>query len=146
MADIKRTADAVWTGSLRDGKGRLRSESGVLNDAPYSFATRFEDKPGTNPEELIAAAHAGCYSMALAGALARKGYKPEAIETQAVATLSPQEEGGFQITKMRLQVRGRVPDINQATFQQIAEQADQECPVSNALRGGMTIERDVTLA
>ena len=84
--------------------------------------------------------------MALAGALARKGYEPEAIETQAVATLSPQEEGGFRITNMRLQVRGRVPDIDQATFQQIAEEADQECPVSNALRGGMTIERDVTLA
>jgi osmotically inducible protein OsmC len=131
---------------LRKGEGHVSSESGVLDGDRYSFGTRFEDAPGTNPEELIAAAHAACYSMAFADTLGAKGYEPERIETEATCSLTRQEGGGFRITKMRLQVRGRVPGIDQATFRQIAEEADKGCPVSNLLRSGLTIERDVALA
>ena len=145
MADIKRTAEAVWNGDLRSGNGRIASSSGVLKDTPYSFATRFEDAPGTNPEELIAAAHAACYSMAFAHTLSSKGYQPERIETRAICSLSPQKEGGFKITKMRLEARGQVPGIDEATFRQIAQEAERGCPVSNALRGGVAIELDATL-
>lgn len=145
MADIKRTAKAVWNGDLRSGKGRIASSSGVLKDTPYSFATRFEDAPGTNPEELIAAAHAACYSMAFAHTLSGKGYQPERIETRAICSLSPQEEGGFKITKMRLETRGQVSGIDETTFRQVAQEAERGCPVSNALRGGVEIEVDATL-
>lgn len=146
MANIKRTGRAVWEGDLRKGKGRINAESGILDDERYSFKTRFRGAPGTNPEELIAAAHAGCYSMAFANTLAEKGYKPEAIETEATITLSPLEEGGFAITEMHLRVRGRVPEIDQATFRQLAEEADKACPVSNLLRPGLAIELEATLA
>ena len=145
MAQLKRRAEAVWEGDLRGGKGRISSESGVLEDASYSFSTRFENEPGTNPEELIAAAHAACYSMAFANTLAEKGYEPQSIETQATCTLASREGGGFAITKMLLEVRGRVPDIDQELFQQVAEEADGGCPVSNLLREGLEIEREATL-
>jgi osmotically inducible protein OsmC len=145
MADIKRTAKAVWNGDLRGGKGRIASSSGVLKDTPYSFATRFKDAPGTNPEELIAAAHAACYSMAFADTLSSKGYQPERIETRAICLLSPGEEGGFKITKMRLETRGQVPGIDETTFRQVAQEAERGCPVSNALRGGVEIELEASL-
>lgn len=145
MAQLKRQASAVWRGDLRGGEGQMSSETGVLQDATYSFSTRFENEPGTNPEELIAAAHAGCYSMAFANTLAQKGYDPQSIETQATCFLTSQEGGGFAITKMRLEVRGRVPDIDQAKFEQVAAEADKGCPVSNLLRNGLEIEREVTL-
>jgi osmotically inducible protein OsmC len=145
MVDIKRTAKAVWKGDLRSGNGRITSNSGVLKDTPYSFATRFKDAPGTNPEELIAAAHAACYSMALAHTLSGKGYQPERIETHAICSLSPQEEGGFKITKMRLEARGQVPGMDEGTFRQVAEEAGRGCPVSNLLRSGLEIELDATL-
>lgn len=145
MADIKRTAKAVWNGDLRGGKGRIASSSGVLKDTPYSFATRFKDAPGTNPEELIAAAHAACYSMAFADTLSSKGYQPERIETHAICLLSPREEGGFKITKMRLETRGQVPGIDETTFRQVAQEAERGCPVSNALRGGVEIELEAIL-
>jgi osmotically inducible protein OsmC len=145
MADIKRTAKAVWNGDLRGGKGRIASSSGVLKDTPYSFATRFKDAPGTNPEELIAAAHAACYSMAFADTLSSKGYQPERIETRAICLLSPREEGGFKITKMRLETRGQVPGIDETTFRQVAQEAERGCPVSNALRGGVEIELEASL-
>jgi osmotically inducible protein OsmC len=145
MAEIKRRANVVWEGDLRGGKGRISSESGALEDVGYSFATRFEHKPGTNPEELIAAAHAACYSMAFANTLAGKGYEPQSIETQATCTLLKQE-AGFKIARMHLQVRGRVPDLNQALFEQIAEEADGACPVSNLLRPGLEIEIEAILA
>jgi osmotically inducible protein OsmC len=118
----------------------------VLEDVAYSFSTRFGNEPGTNPEELIAAAHAACYSMAFANTLASKGYEPQSIETQATCTLASQAGGGFKIAKMHLQVRGRVPGISQQLFEQIAEEADGGCPVSNLLRHGLEIEREVTLA
>jgi osmotically inducible protein OsmC len=145
MAGIERTGSAVWSGSLREGKGTVSLDSAVLRDEAYSFATRFEDKPGTNPEELIAAAHAGCYSMALAGALAKKGYEVEGIETTATIHLT-RKEGGFAITKSALAVRGRVPDIDEETFRQVAEEADAGCPVSNLLRPGLEIELQAMLA
>jgi osmotically inducible protein OsmC len=146
MADIKRTGTAVWNGDLRGGEGTLSTESTVLDDEAYAFATRFEHKPGTNPEELIAAAHAGCYSMAIANVLHKKGYAVDEIKTTATVHLSSQEGGGFAITKSALQVRGRVPDIDEETFEQLAEEADGGCPVSNLLRPGLEIELEAMLA
>jgi osmotically inducible protein OsmC len=146
MADIKRTAEAVWHGDLRNGNGRIGTGSGVLKGTAYSFATRFEDEPGTNPEELIAAAHAACFSMAFSATLSSRGYRPQRIETRAICSLSRQEAGGFRITRMRLETRARVPDIDEMAFQQIAQEAEGGCPVSNALRGGVEIELDATLA
>jgi osmotically inducible protein OsmC len=145
MADIRRTAKAAWHGSLPKGTGEIGTESGVLEDERYAFGTRFEDAPGTNPEELIAAAHAACYSMAFAGMLGDKGYRLERIETEATCVLTRQEGGGWKITGMQLEVRGQVPDIDEVTFGQIAEEADKGCPVSNLLRSGLTIELDVAL-
>jgi len=144
MSNITRTGRGVWSGDLRGGQGRLSLGSGVLEDEPYSFKTRFKNAPGTNPDELIAAAHAACYSMAFAGALSEKGYEPEAIETHATITLEP-VDGGFKISKMHLEVRGRVPEIDQDTFQRVADEADKGCPVSNLLRPGLEIEREATL-
>lgn len=145
MADILRSADAVWTGAVREGSGAIDTQSGILSQTPYAFKTRFENEPGTNPEELIAAAHAACYSMALAATLGRAGHAPQTIATHATATLVAQQ-GGFRITKMRLETVGTVPGIDDATFKQIAAEAEKTCPVSNALRGGLEIELDAKLA
>jgi osmotically inducible protein OsmC len=145
MAGLHRTAEAAWNGDLRTGNGRMASGSGVLEGVPYSFATRFQNEPGTNPEELIAAAHAACFSMAFAATLGDKGYSPVRIETHATCTVSPQKGGGFRITKMRLVTRGQVPGLDEEAFKQIAVEAEQGCPVSNALRGGPMIELEATL-
>ena len=144
MAVITRTAEAEWKGDLRKGSGTITSPSGVLVQTPYSFGTRFENEPGTNPEELVAAAHAACYSMAFANTLAGKGYEPESIETRAIATLSVGADGA-RITKMRLITRGKVPNLDADTFGQIALEAEKGCPVSNALRGGPEIVVEATL-
>jgi len=140
MATIQRTATAVWKGSLPSGNGQITSASGVLQNTPYSFKTRFEQSPGTNPEELIAAAHAACYSMAFAHTLSEKGYQPESVDTKVVCSLERLESGGFKITKIRLETQGKVPGIDEATFKQVAEEAEKACPVSNVLRGGAEIE------
>jgi osmotically inducible protein OsmC len=140
MAQIERAAEASWTGDLRKGTGSVSTGSGVLKKQHYTFGTRFEDAPGTNPEELIAAAHAACYSMAFADVLGRQGYEPDTIETQATASLAPRPGGGFRIAKMRLDVRASVPDIDEAHLWRLAREADKACPVSNALRGGPLIE------
>lgn len=145
MAAIQRTAEATWNGDLKRGNGQITSKSGILSNTPYSFKTRFEQSPGTNPEELIAAAHAACYSMAFAHTLSEQGYQPQSVETQAVCTLEPQEAGGFKITKIKLETKGSVPGVDGATFEQIAQQAEAACPVSNALRGGVKIELSATL-
>jgi osmotically inducible protein OsmC len=150
MADIERSAQAVWNGDLRSGQGKLSSASGVLNDTPYSFATRFEQANGTNPEELIGAAHAGCFTMALSSALSREGFKPQQLETRATVSLTPQQPSGFKITKVRLETQGQVTDsdgnsIDDATFQRIATGAKENCPVSTALRGNIEIELDARL-
>jgi len=144
VAEIKRTAQAIWNGDSRSGNGRISSGSGVLKDVPYTYATRFGDTPGTNPEELIAAAHAACFSMAFASGLRRGGYQPQRIETHATCTISPQERGGFRITRMHLETHGQVPGIDQAAFLRIGQEARDGCPVSNALRGGMEIELEAT--
>lgn len=146
MADIERTGTAVWTGDLRSGEGTMSTGSAVLRDTPFTFATRFQQAPGTNPDELIAAAHAGCYSMSLGNVLSQKGYQVEGIETTATVHLTPQEGGGFAISKSALEVRGRVPDIQIETFQQLAEEAEAACPVSNLLRPGLQIELEAMLA
>ncbi|HKE00880.1 MAG TPA: OsmC family protein [Planctomycetota bacterium] len=127
-----RHADAVWEGNLREGRGTLKTQSGAL-DAAYSFSTRFEEKPGTNPEELIAAAHAGCFSMALASELTKAGFPPQRLETTARVHL---EKGvdGFRITKIALETRATVPGIEERSFQEIANGAKEGCPVSRALR------------
>jgi osmotically inducible protein OsmC len=145
MATIKRSASARWSGDLRSGNGQISSTSGVLKDTSYSFKTRFENSPGINPEELLAAAHAACYSMAFAHTLSEHKYQPTSVETRAVCSLEPIAAGGFKITKIRLETRGQVPNIDKETFQQIAQEAEAACPVSNALRSGVAIEVDATL-
>ncbi|HZP90155.1 MAG TPA: OsmC family protein [Actinomycetota bacterium] len=127
-----RSADAVWEGSLTEGKGTMRMATGAF-EGPYSFSSRFEEGPGTNPEELIAAAHAGCFSMALAGALSRAGFVPTAVRTTARVHIDKQETGGFAITQVELSCEAEVPRIDEAQFREIAETAKVGCPVSKAL-------------
>lgn len=128
-----RSATAEWSGTLREGHGTMRMRSGSY-EGPYSFASRFEEGQGTNPEELIAAAHAGCFSMALSGVLVRAGIQPERIETTAKVHVEKVGEG-FAITRIDLATQGRVPGIDEATFREHAETAKQNCPVSRALAG-----------
>jgi len=127
----ERSAHAVWKGGLRDGEGSVSGESGAL-DAKYSFRTRFENEKGTNPEELIGAAHAACFSMALSAALERAGFKADQVETTARVTLEKSGEG-FGITRIDLDTRATVPNIDEAAFQEHAEKAKATCPVSKAL-------------
>lgn len=145
MAEIRRTGSAIWRGDLRRGKGKIASSSGALEEETYTFGTRFEDQPGTNPEELIAAAHAACFSMAFSATLADKGYIPEQIETKATCIMTSQKGGGFKISKMQLDVTGKVPGLDEATFKRIAEEADKGCPVSNLLRDCMELEYNIKL-
>ncbi|WP_022727915.1 OsmC family protein [Fodinicurvata sediminis] len=133
-----RNASAIWNGDLKGGNGRISSDSGVLDKSAYSFATRFEDGKGTNPEELIAAAHAGCYSMALSNELAGDGMSPESVETRASVTLD-QVEGGFAITKIHLDVKAKVPGASQADFDAAAERAKTGCPVSKLMNAEITL-------
>jgi lipoyl-dependent peroxiredoxin len=138
-----RSADAEWKGSLREGAGTMRMGSGAY-EGRYSFASRFEDGPGTNPEELIAAAHAGCFSMALSGALAEAGFTPDAVHTTARVTVGPQG-GGFAITSIALRCEARVPRIDEATFQEKAAAAKAGCPVSKALAAVPSITLEARL-
>ena len=129
---MTRTASAHWAGGLKDGKGTVSTASGVLSNTQYSFATRFENAAGTNPEELIAAAHAGCFSMALSFGLSGAGFKVEEISTTAKLEVEPQG-GGFGITKIHLDLQAKVPGITQQKFQDLAAEAKAGCPVSRAL-------------
>jgi lipoyl-dependent peroxiredoxin len=131
---MKRSASAVWKGGLKDGRGTISSQSGVLQDTQYSFSTRFEDGKGTNPEELIAAAHAGCFSMALSGILTKAGHPPQSIRTTAKVHLDKQGEG-FAITRIDLDTDAVVPGLDDAAFQGHADAAKKGCPVSKALAG-----------
>jgi len=135
---MQRKASAVWKRGLKDGKGTISATSGVLSNTPYSFGTRFENTPGTNPEELIAAAHAGCFSMALSAQLGNAGFTPESINTTATLTLE-KLESGFTITTVHLDVVGRVPKADNAAFQQAAENAKSGCPVSKVLNAKITM-------
>ena len=130
---MKRTASAVWNGSLKDGKGVISSQSGVLTDTPYSFGTRFAEERGTNPEELIAAAHAGCFSMALSAGLGKAGFEPTRIKTSASLDLE-NVEGSWRITAIRLETAARVANITQSQFDTIAQDAKVNCPVSQVLK------------
>ncbi len=138
-----RNAKAVWTGGLKDGSGTMALGSGAYQGA-YSFGSRFEEGKGTNPEELIAAAHAGCFSMALAAALGRAGFAPQSVETEARCHLE-KAESGFKISRMELATRAQVPGIDAAKFQEIASGAKQTCPVSGAL-AALDITLDARLA
>jgi osmotically inducible protein OsmC len=141
MAAILRTANGTWHGDLKSGKGTIDApSSGVLKDAPFTFATRFENAKGTNPEELIAAAHAACFSMAFSNYLSQKGHVPDTIATKATISL----EAG-KIFAMHLETRGRVAGLDNATFKKLADEAEKNCPVSNLLRPGLTITLDAAL-
>jgi osmotically inducible protein OsmC len=133
-----RKASAVWKGSLKEGKGTISSESGVLSNTPYSFSTRFENAKGTNPEELIAAAHAGCFTMALSAQLGNAGITPESLETTASLTLD-KLDAGWTITKVHLDVAARIPGADKAAFDKAAENAKAGCPVSRLLKAEITM-------
>lgn len=135
---MKRTANARWKGSIKDGSGLLSAPGGALKDTPYSFATRFESANGTNPEELIAAAHAGCFSMALAFALGGAGHKVSGIDTTATLTME-QSGDGWSITAVHLDTVAEVPGIEDAAFQQVAAGAKANCPVSKVLKATITL-------
>jgi len=135
---MKRTASAVWHGDLKRGNGALATKSGVLMNTPYSFVTRFENEPGTNPEELLAAAHAGCFTMALAAELTRAGFQPTRMATQAAVSLE-QVGGQWTITAVHLENEAWVPGIDDARFQEIAAGAKAGCPVSRLFRADITL-------
>lgn len=138
-----RRANAEWKGTLKEGSGQLESESGAVTGA-YSFGSRFEEDTGTNPEELIGAAHAGCFAMALSGALAKAGHAPESIRVEASVHLDKKEEGGFRISRIHLDCEARVPGIDDASFQEQVQGAKVGCPVSQALKA-LAIEVDARL-
>jgi lipoyl-dependent peroxiredoxin len=135
---MKRKASAVWKGGLKDGKGTISTDSGVLSNAQYSFSTRFEEGKGTNPEELIAAAHAGCFSMALSGQLSTAGFTAESIETIAAVTLE-KTDAGFTITTVDLNVTAKVPGADQKAFDTAANNAKAGCPISRLLKANITM-------
>ncbi len=136
---MKRKASAVWQGGIKDGKGTITTESGVLTASPYSFATRFEGERGTNPEELLAAAHAGCFSMALSLMLGEAGIRPERIDTGATVTLE-KLDSGFTITKVHLDVAVKAAGADRARFDEAAAKAKAGCPLSKVLRAEITME------
>ena len=140
MTAIERMASGLWRGDLKSGSGSISAASGVLRDIPFSYATRFENARGTNPEELIAAAHAACFSMAFANYLSMQGHRPLEIATQATITL----ENGV-IGKMHLDTVGRIPGMSEAAFRDYAVEAEKKCPVSNLLRNGLAITLTATL-
>src|SRR5713101_8201677 len=134
-----RKAKAVWHGSGRTGNGNLSTDSGVLAETPYSFRTRFENEKGTNPEELIAAAHAGCFTMALAFQLQGAGYTPTELTTEAAVTLEPEGQG-FRISKSALTLRAEVPSLDEAAFARMASDAEKNCPVSKVFNAAITLD------
>lgn len=135
---VKR-ASAIWKGSIKEGGGTISTETGVLRDAPYGFKSRFENGKGTNPEELIGAAHAGCFSMALSLMLGNEGMTPEKIETHAEVTLDKVGEG-FEITASHLKVVAKIPGADKAKFEQVANKAKEGCPVSKLLKAKITMD------
>ena len=136
---MDRKASAHWSGGLKDGKGTLTTPSGVMQQTAYSFAKRFESEPGTNPEELIAAAHAGCFTMALSAQLGNAGMTAESLDTTATVTLE-KLESGFAITKVHLQLTARIPGADAAKFEQATKNAKEGCPVSKLLKATITLD------
>lgn len=139
---MKRTASAHWTGDLKQGKGQLTTASGVLKDTPYSFTTRFEGEKGTNPEELIASAHAGCFTMAFSAILGSAGFVAESLQTQATVSLD-QVEGNWTVTTIDLQLTGKVPGIDDAKFQTLALEAKKNCPISRLMNANITLKAEL---
>lgn len=135
---MKRSASAVWTGDLKGGKGLLTTQSEALNKTPYSYKTRFENEKGTNPEELIAAALAGCFTMQFNAFLGRAGFKPEKLITSATLTMEQAQEG-WNITSIYLEVTGKVPDIESSMFEEIAGNAKENCPISKVLKADIFV-------
>ena len=140
---MDKNGSAIWEGGLKDGKGQVSTGSGTLSASPYGFATRFEGKTGTNPEELIAAAHASCFAMALSNILGQAGHTAEQLDSTATVTLDKVGEG-FEITKSHLVLKAKIPGIEQAKFAELAAKAKAECPVSKLLRAEISL--DATLA
>lgn len=140
---IKRTGLAQWSGGIKDGRGALSTESGALQNYPYGFSSRFEGVRGSNPEELIAAAHAGCFTMALSLILGEAKLTAESLETTAAVTLE-QVDGGYTITSVQLTLRAKVPGTDQATFAQLASKAKDGCPVSKLLKAEITLDATLT--
>ena len=134
-----RKANAVWNGSGREGTGKISTQSGVLSDSPYGFKTRFEDAPGTNPEELLAAAHAGCFTMAVAFGLQRAGFTADELSTEAAVSLDPDGQG-FKISKSALTLRAKIPGIDQAKFDEITKDAEKNCPLSKVINAEITLD------
>jgi len=139
-----RKSDAQWEGNLKDGKGTMRLGSGAF-EGSFSFASRFEDGKGTNPEELIAAAHAGCFSMALSHGLAQAGFNPTSVKTSATVRLE-QADGGFKISAIQLDTVGKIPGIDDETFQKHANDAKENCPVSKLVKQGAKVTLQARLA
>jgi lipoyl-dependent peroxiredoxin len=140
---IIRSGSAAWSGGIKDGKGSISTESGALSAHPYGFASRFEGKRGTNPEELIGAAHAGCFTMAMSQVLAEAGLVATQIDTSAKVTLE-QVEGGFTITKVHLEVTASIPNLDDDHFQKLATKTKVNCPVSKLFRAEITLEAKLT--
>lgn len=136
---IKRTGSAVWSGGIKDGKGAVSTQSGVLDNAQYGFNTRFENGPGTNPEELLGAAHAGCFTMALSGQLGEAGMTATRLKTTATVTLE-KVEGGFSISAVHLNLEATIPGANQEAFEAAALRAKQNCPVSKLFNAAITLD------
>jgi osmotically inducible protein OsmC len=136
---MNKVGSAKWQGDLKDGKGRISTQSGVLSDAPYGFKARFEEGPGTNPEELIGAAHAGCFSMALSMMLGGAGMTADEIATKATVTLD-KVDGGFAITAVHLDVQAKIPGADQAAFEKAVNAAKEGCPVSKVLNAKITMD------
>lgn len=136
---IKRRGSAVWSGGLKDGKGTVSTQSGALSDLPYGFNTRFEDEKGTNPEELIGAAHAGCFTMALSMILGEAGLTAERMETTAAVSLE-QVDGGFSVTSIHLDLTAKIPDAEDAQFQELATKAKENCPISKLMTADITLD------
>ena len=141
---MERTASAVWNGGLRDGKGGISTQSGVLKDTQYSFSTRFENGIGTNPEELIAAAHAGCFTMALSAQLGQANLIPESLETNATVKFD-RTDAGFTITAVHLSTRAKVPGATESAFDTAAQNAKAGCPISRLFKGNAEITLDAKL-
>lgn len=136
---MKRKASAVWNGNLENGRGTISTESGVLADTPYSFTTRFEGEKGTNPEELVGAAHAGCFSMALSAQLGEAGLTPDSIATEATVTLEKTDDG-FTVTAVHLVVRAHIPGASEEAFMENAQKAKAGCPISKLFRAEITMD------
>ena len=139
---INRSGSAVWSGGLKDGKGAISTQSGALDAHPYGFAMRFEGVPGSNPEELIAAAHASCFTMALSKILGEAGLTAEKMETNAVVTLE-QQDGGFTITASKLTLKASIPGADDAKFQELAAKAKENCPVSKLLNADISLDAEL---